>query len=516
MRIAGIVLDLYDDPKGAVLRTKIASSGRQLPEKLASARILSEEELGRLPDRLFAFVATNGDDVVRKYAMHDEAHLVLSMIYFNETGHLLPGTAQQKVAANLINGCSWYEMDPPAAIVKTAMVGSALVAGLGAMDMAGKVREGSQRGKANMDAFRMAQASGVKQAGREIELSEDQVSALSKDKGPESGHIWDALSHFSDHDATWRKLDEQLRKIDQPEAQLGGYPPGRAKKADLVGTEAMPAGGSLRSGSGRRSPSSRLSLPAKTAAAKIAAVAVAEGWLHCGDVTEAEPVTTRKIAAASHYALPHLQQYPIDTAMQVKQASAYFDTHITEFPLAERRMFAQTVSYRANELGTKISGELLKYAGDAYGPHLVSELHARISQYEGTGKEAVYELLLEKRSEISPMVMADMLREADEDTGASRSYGRPGVGLLDPFAAVYGSVKIAANEPEEKDTYSWSEGTDYTSAADLLALAGRDMSLDDMFGKGFAHSFRADPVGIFKSMPSPQKVVLSRLAANVH
>lgn len=513
MRIAGIVLDLNDDPKALVLRNKIASSGRPLPEKLASARVLSAEELDQLPDRLFGLVATNGDEVVRKYAMHDEANLVLSMIYFDETGRLLPEDVQKKVAMNLINGCSWYGIDPPESLVKSAMLGTALVAGLGAMDMTNKAREGKAQGRERMEAFRQAQVSGTKTAsGREVQLSLEQDSALQRGEGPDTGHIWSFLDQFSDHDKTHRKLDEQLSKRDQVEPSMGGWP-GRSKKADLTGTEAMPQA-TLRGGSGRPSPTKRLDLPMKTSAAKIAAAVVPVGWQHCGDITQASTPVKTKTASYEHFALPHLQRYPIDTASHVKVAADYFDQHRFDFPLTERRIFAQSVVARADELGVKVAGAVLDYAGTGYGPNLIPGLHARINQFEGTGHEAVYEMLLEKQAEIDPMIMADMLREADEATGAARAYGRPGTGLLDAYATVYGGAKLAAEQPKEEDTYSWSEGNDYVSGMQLMALSKRGLKLNEMFGEGFADSFQKDPIGIFKSMPSPQKVVLSRLASD--
>jgi len=62
--------------------------------------------------------------------------------------------------------------------------------------------------------------------------------------------------------------------------------------------------------------------------------------------------------------------------------------------------------------------------------------------------------------------------------------------------------------------YSWRSGGDYVSGAMLKALASRRADLDTTFGSGFSQSFQTDPVGIFKSMPDPQKVVLSRLASD--
>jgi hypothetical protein len=169
MRTAGIVLDIYDDPKGLVLRQKLAATGVEMPQKLASLQSFGPDGLDQLPDRLFALVAENHGEVLRKYAMHDEPHLATSIIYFLECGHLLPDEAQSKVASNLINACSWYDMDPPEPLVKRAVLGTAMnaaVAGLGVMDMGEKAREGSSRARKNMDDLREAQASGAKVAGR--------------------------------------------------------------------------------------------------------------------------------------------------------------------------------------------------------------------------------------------------------------------------------------------------------------------------------------------------------------
>ena len=75
MNLAGVILDLYDEPKGVVLRQKVTELGG-MPAKLASATLLEYEELDQLPDRVFALVGTNAGQPIRKYAMHDEAHLL--------------------------------------------------------------------------------------------------------------------------------------------------------------------------------------------------------------------------------------------------------------------------------------------------------------------------------------------------------------------------------------------------------------------------------------------------------
>ncbi len=130
MDLAGVILDIYDDPKGRILRDKVASIGG-MPTKLASSRLLEDEELDRLPDRVFAMVAENHGQTVRKYAMHDEAHLITSVFYFDECKGLLPTETRQKVASNLLIGCGWHDARPPRSLVKEAM-GMMDVVGAGA------------------------------------------------------------------------------------------------------------------------------------------------------------------------------------------------------------------------------------------------------------------------------------------------------------------------------------------------------------------------------------------------
>ena len=495
MDLAGVILDIYDDPKGLVLRNKLA--GKQLSQKLAASRLLEHDELEQLPDHLFALVATNHGDTLRKYAMHDEGHLTTSIIYFAECGHLLPDHVRQKVAANLIEGCGWYDQTPPEFLTKLALLETAmnaLTVGQGLGDMANTSRSESARGRERMDVFRANQMAGAKVAsGREVQLTMDQDAAMQRAEGPESGHIFGPLDQFSQHGPTHKKLDRQVAHGEVIED---------GKKADLTNTEAM---------THQRRPSDD-SRPTPVRSANVTSKTSSLGMLV--DLTnESAPVRTKK-ASSQRFALPHLSLYPIDSASQLKQASEYFDEHLYSFLPVERRAFAQSLLDRAEELGVKVAGAALAYGGREYGPFVEPELHARVESFRGTGHEAVYEVLLEKFSSVSPAVLAEMLREADHESGAKLAYGRPGVGFRDPYEAVYGLPKLAEMEPAKEDVYSWRSGGDYVNGQMLKALALRKADLDTSFGSGFSHSFMKDPVGIFKSMPDPQKVVLSRLASD--
>ncbi len=504
MRTAGVILDIYDDPKGLVLRQKLA--GEALPEKLASSELLEVDELNRLPDRLFGLVAVNDGHVIRKYAMHDENHLVTSMIYFLECGHLLPQDARVKVAGNLVNACAWYDVDPPEALVKVAIVGAVLGAGLGAAELAGEAKKGTERKRQQMDEFRKHQTQGSKIAtGTTLELSLSEEKALQEGKDAPD-HVGAALKKKDNKAVADAKLDEQTNmRLEQVE-------PHKNKQADLTGTEVMPQG--ALSKSVRTRPNKKMTLASKTAAARLAELTVPDDWEHCGDLSGREPAQEVKEASYSVFALPHRQRYPIETVDQVKTAAAYFDEHKTELSLLDRRVFSQSLHIQSENLGVKVAGSYQEYAGNDYGPFIHSELLARANSFRGTGHENVYEVLQEKQASVPPMVMVELLKEADDVTGASASYGRPGTGFRDPYAAVYGAVKAASDQPTETETYSWNSGSDYVNGFMLEAFADSGVDLDGTFGDGFWESFKKDPVGIFKSMPEPQKVVLSRMASD--
>ncbi len=430
MHLSGVILDIYDDPSASVLREKLA--GSELPEALGDSSLVGPDDLARMPDRLFALVATNGDEVVRKYAMIDAPHVTTSIIYFLEKGHLLPETAQKTAARNLMAACEWYDLQPPEELTKRAGL---LDAGLGVLDVKSRLGSTMERSRSAMDGFRAAQAG----------LSSEQ----------------------------------------------------QTKRADLTGTEMMPMSGSISTWPDPRNTAKGSSSSSSSKRA---------GWEHAGDITEHHPTT--KKASASRFCVPSEGRYPIDSYEEVKTASAYFEDHWSKFDLESRREYAVNLSERLDELGLPAGSHLMKYAGHAYGPNIDVELVTRIRNYEGTGHEEGYQVLLEKRAMTPPHVMVEMLHELDVVSGAAEKYEAP-LGFRDPFQAVYG--KIA----EEKKSWSWSEGNEYVNDNMLMDLAlNRYQSLDRAFGMDVRKSFQKDPIGVFTSMPDPQKVVIARLAAD--
>lgn len=118
MQTAGLVLDLYDNPKDM---TSIFESLDVVPETIKTAQALSAAERDQLPDDVFALVLMTGDDRLRKYACIDEGNTLLNVAYFFRHGHKLPEVAQKTAAANLAQACRWYDIEVPEELEKVAL-----------------------------------------------------------------------------------------------------------------------------------------------------------------------------------------------------------------------------------------------------------------------------------------------------------------------------------------------------------------------------------------------------------
>jgi hypothetical protein len=118
MRIrAGAVLDPYDDGFASLGRLL---EGKEAPEFIKTASIMSEEQLHSLPDHAFAVVLVGEHDQMRKYACTDKAHTAVNVLYFLEHEDEIPPTARVKIAMNLSKACRHFGMQPPMKLLKTA------------------------------------------------------------------------------------------------------------------------------------------------------------------------------------------------------------------------------------------------------------------------------------------------------------------------------------------------------------------------------------------------------------
>lgn len=118
METAGIVLDLYDNPRDL---KAIFPSVDVIPDSVKVAHHLSSDELAALPDDAFALVLLDDGERLRKFACVDEGNTVLNLAYFFRNGHKLPDEAQKVAAANLQVACGWYGIEVPEDLEKIAL-----------------------------------------------------------------------------------------------------------------------------------------------------------------------------------------------------------------------------------------------------------------------------------------------------------------------------------------------------------------------------------------------------------
>lgn len=138
----GSIIDFYDDPNGLVLKTKIGAE--QVPGFIKTAQFLEGGRRERLPDDVHALVMLDQGTKLRKYACVDKGNTALSVIYFLENKDKLPEEAQKTAAANLLTACKWYDLQPPALLMKTAgLFGAAL----GAVGIKDTISQGVKRHK---------------------------------------------------------------------------------------------------------------------------------------------------------------------------------------------------------------------------------------------------------------------------------------------------------------------------------------------------------------------------------
>ena len=147
-KFSGLVLDIYDDAAGSVLKEVYADYG-DVPDLMKTAHAITQEEYNRLPDDAFALVLEQGGIELKKFATIDEGNTALSVVYFLKNAHKLPVEAQKIAATNLLAACAWHGITPPSQLEKAAGLGNLLG---GALVAPGAIRESKNNLKATQGA----------------------------------------------------------------------------------------------------------------------------------------------------------------------------------------------------------------------------------------------------------------------------------------------------------------------------------------------------------------------------
>lgn len=165
-KLSGLILDVYDDVEGEVLKS-IFSSQESVPDLIKEAHFLKPEERVELDSDAFALELVDGDVSMRKFACTDPGNTALSIEYFLKTGYKLPEEAQKTAAANLVTACGWYDIEPPEELTKVAI-------GLGTLAMGAMVLPGAA-GEANKNLAAVKDAGGAILTPQQVKMRKAQM-----------------------------------------------------------------------------------------------------------------------------------------------------------------------------------------------------------------------------------------------------------------------------------------------------------------------------------------------------
>lgn len=480
--LSGLVLDVYDDIGGLVLH-RLYPSLDDIPGSVKTAHVVSADDREKLPDDAFALVLINNGEKMRKFACVDKGNTILAVQYFLENAHKLPEEAQKVAAANLQVACGWYDLVVPEPLEKVALgLGTAMTA-LTAIPIA---RGTHQAIKDNLAANRdLSNAGatvvtpGMRNAylGKTAEVNGTTSAPL---QGPGDLTAPKSTKAVIAKTATIGRL-VSASKGDKPVEPDVVHPP----------TAEQPG----------KHPQAAHMRPTV-------------------DISNQVPPVMLKEKKAERYALPAEERYPLDSYLQVKTASEYFNTYAKHMAPSMRHEYAFNLVKRAEDLDIHISDLVRKYGADTFAPE--SEIKAAFDarRIEVQHNAAALELLgdVEKVARFrmwkeasadtpktyTPEEVVNLLAEFDKVAGLDHHYDRT---IPDPYYSIYGFEKTA------DAAFSEVIGNESVTSADLKRLARIGaLSVKTTFGAEFQEEFLKDPVGIFKSMPLAQKQMLMRMA----
>ena len=472
-------LDFYDDPNGSVLKSKIPGP-ESIPDFIKTAERLTPEEMEKLPDDVFALVAFDGTDKMRKFACVDKGNVALSVIYFMENKDKMPWEAQKTAAANLKTACGWYDLDPPKELKKLALAGAILPLAGGAMTVA--------QGHGSYKRRKAAMQQGMSPSRAMTKVTELYGSHPMPVSRPREKNASDP-----------RQLDWENKWEVKRKKALGSMPSDPAAKAAWV--EKARAWEKKNPGSDAYLMPGTVDTPKPGKTPPWAKTASLEPYV---DVTGLKPSVPKVKEAGSRFCLNG--KYPIDTAEQVEKAASYFASYADRFHPFDRHQYCVKLASRADELGMTLSQEIQRYGSTKTAQDAHVGVYRRQRMFrEGTGEHGLLEEMKVKCASIKPEVMAKVLEDFDCATGLDKMWGAE---IPDPYLTMFGPEKIAE--------WSFTHGNDQINESRLQRCAQEcRKELEDHFETDLVEEFRRDPQQIFDSLPLDHKRIIMRISQAV-
>lgn len=196
--------------------------------------------------------------------------------------------------------------------------------------------------------------------------------------------------------------------------------------------------------------------------------------------------------------------YPIATPEQHVEVQIFFSSKHAEMDPKYRHELATKLAAKM-EVDPSIPKitDFDKYAGTEFSPTLHHEIHARKDFLLDKGQRCVYDVLYEKRAALGPRKFADYLSEIDREFGLDQQWD---IGINDPYSSTF---KTAGQYTE---SYVWDSGSERVTGLEIKKLAEEPSLLAGYLTPEIIGAFQKDPIDIFESLPSPQKMLVLRAA----
>lgn len=549
-KFGGITLDWYDD-RGDTLKQMFPTK-ESLPGVIKTASIRPKEKLA---NEQFALIAVDSGNVLRKYACNDAGTTAMSAIYFMEHGQKLPIEAQKVAAVNLVDACLRFKITPPTPLLKLAvpaallggLAGGALGAGAGAAGagegnrLTGAVTGGLLgAGAGALGHHALMHGTGAGKRLTEIQGKVQGVmSKAMKAKKPDlvaaaeraskyqaapgdvalvgAGQLGGAAATGAAAYGAGSLAGKIAPQQSQPKtvyasADEGGRAPTEAEKEEIknwIRTNDNPSDEMFHSFLESKGINPHLGEAVvydfAHESTKSASVVDITGKHAPMQIKTAEPTTDSDYAVILPDGSKH---YPINTWDRVKTAEQYYLDEGKRMQPEIRRQFATKLATKAGIIGYPLEADIFEAGATTYASdgHLKAALEMRKVACAPDGEEREFlDGLFEKRAEIDPNVYAEVLRRFDVNQGLDSGWDRV---VIDPWSSTFGINKTAE--------VVWEQGNERVMDRSLQNLANNRLDLvTKQFGFSFAGEFRKDPIGIFNSLPLPEKRIMSRLANDV-
>jgi hypothetical protein len=208
--------------------------------------------------------------------------------------------------------------------------------------------------------------------------------------------------------------------------------------------------------------------------------------------------------------------YPLHDAENAQTAAKYFDTNKHNFTMRERREFSVKTAAALDRAGLPVNEAIASYAAPGYSPMIQTFIDVRHSYLMDMGDPEAAEMLRKVASErgtVDPETFAQNLETFDRDVGLDRAWNR---NIPDPWYSTFfmrpGLMKTAYKSGDP--TKILKAGPESCTDADMCYLAQEKAEVvEKALGAKVAASFCKEPLAVFNSMPTPQKVVLCRMAS---